>query len=63
MKTYTVASVARETLRAAGLTLRKVEGEYRVNFIGGDEDTAYYTDDLTDAVSTGLHMARTNEEG
>lgn len=49
-------------LAERGLTLtRKTLGfkvyEFRVNYKGGDEETAYYTDDITDAVQTGLAMA------
>lgn len=50
---------AQSQLRAIGISLSKNEyGEYRVNFKGGREETAYYTDDLYDAVSTGHHMLR-----
>jgi hypothetical protein len=47
------------TLRKAGVKIHKTNhGEYRVNVIkGGTEATAYYTDDLEDAVNTGLAMA------
>jgi hypothetical protein len=38
------------------MTLKKVDGEYRVNFAGGDEATAYYTNDLEDAFSTAIDM-------
>jgi hypothetical protein len=42
-----------------GLTLRTVRsGNYRVNFRDGNETTAYYTDDLEDAVNTAVEMAR-----
>ena len=42
-----------------GLTLRKVRsGDYRVNFRDGNETTAYYTDNLEDAVNTAVEMAR-----
>jgi hypothetical protein len=45
--------------RHLGLTLRKVRsGDYRVNFRDGNETTAYYTDDLEDAVNVGLEMVR-----
>ena len=47
---------ATAVLREVECTLRKVEGEYRVNFLGGREATAYYTDDLTDAIFTGRAM-------
>ena len=36
--------------------------EYRVNFIGGKEATAYYTDDLEDAATTMLAMAKAKRE-
>lgn len=38
------------------MTIRKRDGEYRVNFIGGTEADAYYTDDLQDAYATGIDM-------
>lgn len=43
---------------APNIIIKRVEGEYRVNFRGGAEGTAYYTSDLGDAVSTGMHMIR-----
>jgi hypothetical protein len=43
-------------LRAAGMSLFTKDGEYRVNFTGGREATAYYTTDLLDAVQTGIAM-------
>lgn len=39
-----------------GMTLRKIDGEYRVNYRYGDEATAYYTNDLADAISTAESM-------
>jgi hypothetical protein len=43
---------AKSIARHLGLTLRTVRsGDYRVNFRDGNETTAYYTDDLEDAVS------------
>lgn len=47
---------ATSQLRLIGMTLRSNSIEYRVNFHGGTEDTAYYTDDLADAVATGKMM-------
>ena len=45
--------------RHLGLTLRKVRsGHCRVNFRDGNETTAYYTDNLEDAVNTAVEMAR-----
>ena len=50
---------AKSIARHLGLTLRMVRsGEYRVNFRDGNETTAYYTDDLEDAVNTAVEMAR-----
>jgi hypothetical protein len=50
---------AKSIARHLGLTLRKVRsGEYRVNFRDGNEATAYYTDNLEDAVKTVVEMAR-----
>jgi hypothetical protein len=47
---------AKAILKIVGVTL--VAGdEYRVNIRGGSEATAYYTDDIQDAVKTGLAMA------
>lgn len=43
-------------LRRIGLVLTKRDGEYRVNFKGGSEETSYYTDDLNDAFRTGRAM-------
>jgi hypothetical protein len=34
-------------------------GDFRVNFRNGNETTAYYTDNLEDAVNTAVEMART----
>ena len=48
---------AKATLRAVGVTITKRHGEYRVNLRGGQEATAYYTDDIEDAVNTGQQMA------
>jgi hypothetical protein len=50
---------AKSIARDLGLTLRKVRsGNYRVNFRDGNETTAYYTDNLEDAVNTAVEMAR-----
>lgn len=46
------------TIRDLGLTVRKTDGEYRVAFRGpNNEETAYYTNDLKDAVDTARSMA------
>jgi len=50
---------AKSIARHLGLTLRRVRsGAYRVNFRDGNETTAYYTDNLEDAVNTAVEMAR-----
>ena len=50
---------AKSVARHLGLTLRKVRsGDYRVNFRDGNEMTAYYTDNLEDAVNTVVEKAR-----
>ena len=51
-------AMVRATLRAVGVVITKGEDEYRVNFRGGNECTAYYTNDLEDARGTGLAMMR-----
>lgn len=48
---------AKTIAKTKGFTLRHRDGEYRVNVIGGTEETAYYTDDREDAVNTGSIMA------
>ena len=53
---------AKSIARHLGLTLRMVRsGEYRVNFRDGNETTAYYTDNLEDAVKTAIEMAHKRE--
>jgi hypothetical protein len=50
---------AKSIARHLGPTLRLLRsGNYRVNFRDGNETTAYYTDDLEDAVNTTVEMAR-----
>jgi hypothetical protein len=50
---------AKSIARHLGFTLRMVRsGDYRVNFRDGKETTAYYTDNLEDAVNTAVEMAR-----
>jgi hypothetical protein len=49
---------AKSIARHLGLTLRQVRsGAYRVNFRDANEITAYYTDNLEDAVNTAVEMA------
>ena len=50
---------AKSIARHLGLTLRKVRsGEYRVNFPDADDNTAYYTDNLEEAIDVAVEMAR-----
>jgi hypothetical protein len=51
-----------KTLSGHGLVIKSNYGEFRVNFKGGREETAYYTNDLMDAVHTGLSMARQRDK-
>jgi hypothetical protein len=50
-------SDAKKIVAAVGCTLSKSDGEYRVNLRGHGEATAYYTNDLQDAVNTAKTMA------
>jgi hypothetical protein len=59
-------AAAKRAFKPLGITINVVAAsrgyshgrvEYRVNFAGGKEATAYYTDDLDDAVGTGHAMA------
>jgi hypothetical protein len=50
---------ARKTLHQHGMVLTEENSEYCVTYAdSGSGDTAYYTNDLTDAVSTGIFMSR-----
>lgn len=51
---------AETILRDQGMviTVSADGNEYRVNYPRGKEATAYYTNDLDDAVSTGVAMAQ-----
>ena len=53
--------LAARELRALGVTLAALPGEYRVNFSGGGDATAYLTDDLDDAIEHGRAVARAAE--
>ncbi len=53
-------SSLREAVRGLGLTISKNSfGEYRINYPGAGEETAYYTDDPEDAMGTAQLMAET----
>lgn len=52
----------RIALKVIGVTLTRKDGEFRVNLKDGAEATAYYTDDLEDALGTGHQMAAHKKE-
>lgn len=52
----TFKAVKHELARDYGLTIRRRDGEYRVNFYKAPEAIAYYTTDLNDAYVTGVVM-------
>src|ERR1035437_2976746 len=57
-RVWTRADVA-DALRAQGIGLNSRADGYRLNFIkGGTTQTEYVTDDLIDALVTGLAMAK-----
>ena len=59
LEVFMTLQKAESIARHLGLTLRQVRsGNYRVNFRDGNETTAYYTDDLEDAVNAMVAMAR-----
>jgi hypothetical protein len=49
---------AKAVAKALDITIsgKNASGEYRVNFVNGKEATAYYTNDLEDAVGTAKAM-------
>lgn len=49
-------SDAKKLVRTLGMVISKNDGEYKVNFSNGQENTAYYTDDLDDAILTAKDM-------
>src|SRR5262245_34823734 len=50
---------AKSIARRLGITLRELcSGDYRVNFRQGDGSTAYYTNNLEDAVNSAVEMSR-----
>ena len=59
LKVFMTLQKAKSIARHLGLTLRELRsGNYRVNFRDGNETTAYYTDNLEDAVNTAVEMTR-----
>ena len=53
----TIANVKKE-LDGLGISIEKNDDEFIVNFKGGKEATAYYTNDLEDALGTGKAMVK-----
>jgi hypothetical protein len=56
MKKTTIKQ-AKAKLSAYGISLVKRDGELRVRIIGSPLDHGYFTDDVEDAVSTGIAMS------
>lgn len=56
MQKQTSQAYVTAILSSLNITLRKINGEFRVNYKGGRESSAYYTDDLQDAFDTGKAM-------
>ncbi len=52
---------ATERARSWGVTLRKIDGEYRVAPKGEGADFAYFTNDLDDAIRTAATMVGVRE--
>lgn len=56
-------ATVKAALRDLGITFKKTEwNEYRVNYAGGNEDTAAYETDLESAFDTGKSMAEYAEK-
>lgn len=49
--------IAVEELHDIGVTLTMLPGEYKVNYRNGAPSTAYYSDDLAEALAHGRNMA------
>ena len=59
LEVFMTLQKAKSIARHLGLTLRQLRSSnFRVNFRDGDETTAYYTDNLEDAVNTAVEMTR-----
>lgn len=56
MQTTLTIKEAKLKLRPLNMTLRRIDGEFRVNYVGGSESSAYYTNDLHDAFGTAIAM-------
>ena len=47
----------KKAIQALGMTARRRDGEWRINYRNGREETAYYTNDNADALQTAQTMA------
>ena len=54
MKLYSTSTLshAREIARELGFSIRRKDGEIRINKLYAEESTAYYTNDIKDAIIT-----------
>ena len=56
MKRITLKYV-NETLKPMGIIVKREDGEYIVNYNGAtSRESAYYTDNIEDALNTGISM-------
>lgn len=62
MSKLTIAKV-RAALALNGATIRKADGEYCVRVKGSPVGHGSFTNDLTDALHTGIDMARRSRQG
>lgn len=54
---------AKGLLRIIDITINRTKyAEYRINFIDGSEETAYYTENIQDAIDTAWTMFRLKRE-
>lgn len=49
-------------VRCIAMSIRKRDGEYRVNYRNGSESTAYYTNDRADAYETAKRMREESKQ-
>jgi hypothetical protein len=60
LSSHTLAAAAAK-LSAIGITIRKIDGEYRVARKGNPSSAAYFTSDLQDALDTGLWIVEQSD--
>ena len=59
-KHYTLTET-QKLLQSINMVLTKKDDEYKVNYKNGKEETAYYCDELDDALGTAQAMAKTRD--